>query len=78
MRYFLLENLLLGTGGVLLGSVLALGLNQILIRQMEQPALPAVWLATTALGLWLLGLLATLPPALRAANIAPALATRSV
>ncbi len=78
VRYFLLENLLLGTGGVLLGSVLALGLNQILIRQMEQPALPAVWLATTALGLWLLGLLATLPPALRAANIAPALATRSV
>lgn len=78
VRYFLLENLMIGSGGVLLGSVLALGLNQVLMRQMAQPALPWTWLAGTALLLWLLGPLATLPSALRAANIAPALATRSV
>ncbi|WP_346839019.1 FtsX-like permease family protein [Microbulbifer sp. SAOS-129_SWC] len=77
-RYFLLENLMIAATGLLLGTAAAQLVNHFLSGAFGQPALPPG--TTIACGLILLGisLAAALAPALRAANISPATATRSV
>jgi putative ABC transport system permease protein len=78
LRYFLLENALVTTAGILAGVGLALALNQLLVSQLEVQRLPLLLLPAGAAGLLLLGQVATLGPAWRAARIPPAEATRSV
>lgn len=78
LRYFQSENFLIVSGGIVLGMLLAYGLNQFLMAKYELPRLPWQTLPIGALVLWGLGQLAVLWPALRAASIAPATATRSV
>lgn len=78
LRYFQTENFLIVTGGVILGMTLAFGINQLLMAKYELPRLPWPYLPIGAVVLWLLGQLAVLWPALRAASIPPATATRSV
>lgn len=78
LRYFLVENWLITTGGVVLGCVLALAAGVQLSRMYQIPQLPLYYLAGGVLLLWLVGLLAVLIPALRAASISPAVATRTV
>ncbi|HET6807343.1 MAG TPA: FtsX-like permease family protein [Frateuria sp.] len=78
LRYFQTENFLLATAGIVLGMVLAYGLNLYLMAHYELPSLPAAYLPAGALVLWLLGQLAVLGPALRAAGVPPVVATRSV
>ncbi|MBS0199223.1 MAG: ABC transporter permease [Proteobacteria bacterium] len=78
LRYFQTENFLIVAGGVVLGMTLAFGINQLLMAQYELPRLPWPYLPIGAAVLWLLGQLAVLWPALRAASIPPATATRSV
>jgi putative ABC transport system permease protein len=77
LRYFQLENFLIVGSGVALGSVLAYGMNLLLMQHYEQPRLPAAYLAVGAFALWLLGQLAVLGPALRAASVPPVVATRA-
>jgi putative ABC transport system permease protein len=77
LHYFQTENLLIVTAGIALGSLLAYGLNMVLMAHYEQPRLPALYLAAGAAALWLLGQLAVLGPALRAAAVPPLVATRS-
>ena len=76
--YFQTENFLIVSAGVLLGLLLALVLNLLLMRQYELPRLPLYYLPSGARGLWSLGQLAVLGPALRAAAVPPVVATRSV
>lgn len=76
LRYFLTENFLIGTAGVLAGLVLAVALNDLLVRELSMPRLPVEYLAGAAVALWLLGLVAVLGPAWRAAVVPPAVATR--
>jgi putative ABC transport system permease protein len=78
LQYFLVENFLIITGGILLGCVLALVLNWALVTYYEVQMLPVRYLATGALALWITGLVAGLSPALRAASVPPAVATRSI
>ena len=78
LQYFLVENFLIITGGILLGCVLALVLNWALVTYYEVQMLPVGYLATGALALWITGLVAGLSPALRAASVPPAVATRSI
>ncbi|MCX7513672.1 ABC transporter permease [Frateuria hangzhouensis] len=77
LRYFQTENFLLATAGIVLGMVLAYGLNLFLMAHYELPRLPIGYLPAGALALWLLGQLAVLGPALRAAEVPPVVATRS-
>lgn len=77
LRYFQLENFLIVSTGVALGALLAYGLNMLLMLHYEQPRLPLLYLAIGTLALWLLGQLAVLGPALRAASVPPVVATRS-
>ena len=78
LRYFLVENWLITTGGVILGCILALAAGVQLSRMYQIPRLPLYYLVGGVLLLWVVGLLAVLMPALRAASISPAVATRTV
>ena len=77
LRYFITENFIITTGGVVAGLVLAVALNQLLVSQLELSKLPIGYLATGSVVLWLIGVLAVYGPAWRASNISPAIATRS-
>ncbi|MBB5878725.1 FtsX-like permease family protein [Xanthomonas sp. 3498] len=77
LRYFQTENLLLVGAGVALGMLLAYGGNVLLMQVFELERLPSSYLPVGALLLCALGQLAVLGPALRAAAVAPAIATRS-
>lgn len=78
VRQFLTENFLIVGAGVVLGLALAVALNLVLMRVYDTPRLPFYYLPGGAAALWLLGLLAVLNPALRAATVPPATASRSV
>jgi putative ABC transport system permease protein len=78
LHYFQTENFLLATIGIALGMVLAYGINLLLMLHYELPRLPAVYFPVGAIALWLIGQLAVLGPALRAAAVPPVVATRSV
>ena len=77
LRYFLTENFMITSVGVAAGVLLALGLNQLLVSQLEMARLPLPYLLGGAAVFWLLGLGAVYGPAWRAASISPATATRS-
>jgi putative ABC transport system permease protein len=78
VRYFMVENWLITSAGLAVGLVGAVGLNWFLDTQYEVGRVPLWYLPVGMAALWLLGQLAVLLPARRAANIPPALATRSV
>jgi putative ABC transport system permease protein len=78
LRYFQAENALIVGGGIALGAVLACVLNLALMTHYELPRLPLFYLPIGALALWLLGQLAVLGPALRAAAVPPVVATRGM
>ena len=78
LRYFLVENWLISTGGIVVGCLLALAAGVQLSRMFQIPRLPLYYLVGGVFLLWIVGLLAVLVPALRAASISPAVATRTV
>ena len=78
LSYFQTENFLIVSGGIALGMVMAFALNIALMKLYEVPRLPLAYLPWGAVVLWIIGQLAVLGPALRAARVPPVLATRSV
>lgn len=78
VRYFLVENGLLAGAGVAIGAVLAYAFSWWLTSTFELPPLQPAFVAVTALALLVVGQLAVLWPARRAAAIPPAVATRTV
>ncbi len=76
MRYFITENILITTGGIAVGTLLAVALNQLLVSQFELSKLPLMYLFVAPVVFWLLGVIAVYAPAWRAASISPATATR--
>lgn len=78
LQYFQTENFLLSTAGVALGMALAFAINLYLMQHYEVTRMPWYYLPGGAVALWMLGQLAVLGPALRAASVPPVVATRSV
>lgn len=78
VRYFMTENWLITSIGVTLGAALAVGLNYWLVNLYSIPPISWYYIPVGILCLWTLGLLAVLGPALKAAAIPPAIATRNV
>ncbi len=78
LRDLQIENLLVVGAGVLLGLVAAYGINLWLMHHYELSRLPWQYLPLGAVLLTVLGQLAVLGPALRAAHVPPVVATRSV
>ena len=77
LRYFMVENFIITTGGIAAGLLLALGLNRLLIAYTGVPRLPIEYMAYGAAALWVLGIVAVYGPASKAASISPAIATRT-
>jgi len=77
LRYFITENVMICLFGIMLGSGLAIALNRAMMSALELQRLPLIYLAAGATALLFLGVIAVFGPAWRAAQIAPATATRS-
>jgi putative ABC transport system permease protein len=78
LAYFRTENFLLTTAGVAIGMALAFGVNIFLMKHYEMRLMPWYYLPCCTVTLWVLGQLAVLGPALRAASVPPVVATRTV
>jgi putative ABC transport system permease protein len=78
LGYFLTENLLIGIGGVVVGVVLAVGINLWMVTRFEMARLSPAYIGIGVVVLLVLGQLAVLAPALRASHVSPVEATRSV
>lgn len=78
LRHFLLENWLLTTAGLVLGVAGAYALDFLLVSHVSDTKMAWQLVAGGMLLLWISGLLSTIPAALRAATVAPSIATRSV
>ena len=77
IRYFQTENFLIAAAGSLVGAGMALGLNMWMVTTFEMERLNAGYAFVGAILVLLLGQFAVLWPALKAASIPPALATRA-
>ncbi|MGY0581103.1 MAG: ABC transporter permease [Paraglaciecola chathamensis] len=78
VRYFMLENFLISSAGVVIGAALTIVLNIVLVDAFSLDPIAWYYIPLGMVALWLVGQLAVFGPARKAANIAPALATRSV
>lgn len=78
LKHFLTENWIVTTAGLILGVAATYALNYFLVSQFTDTKMPWYLVGIGMLLLWLNGLVATIPPALRAATVSPAIATRSV
>ncbi len=78
VRYFLVENGLITTAGVVLGCALALAAGYWLSLEYSLPRLNLYYLVGGVLVLWGIGQLAAWQPARRASAVPPSVATRTV
>lgn len=78
VKFFVVENSIICLAGLVLGVCGAVVLGQQLMTQYSVPALSYEYVAITALGVFVMSLLAVIGPAKRAANIAPSIATRTI
>jgi putative ABC transport system permease protein len=77
LRYFQTENLMIGTAGAVLGILLALTLNFLMAGKFEMTRLNVGSTLVAAAMVLLLGQIAVLWPAMRAASISPVVAIRN-
>ena len=77
LRYFLTENFIITTIGLVVGVVLTYGFNLWLMANHRSPPLPWFYVPVGIVCLWLLGQVAVLGPATRASRVPPAVATRA-
>jgi putative ABC transport system permease protein len=78
VKMFLLENWLITTAGIVIGSITTLAFAVQLHTLLELPRMPIVFLVGSMGLIWVAGLLAALMPALRGSTVPPAVATRVV
>ncbi|HYX75104.1 MAG TPA: FtsX-like permease family protein [Steroidobacteraceae bacterium] len=78
VSYFLIENALITSAGILLGCTLALAAGYWLSVHYALPRLDLYYLTGGVLTLWGIGQLAAWQPARRAAAVPPSVATRTV
>jgi putative ABC transport system permease protein len=78
VSYFMVENGLITTGGIVVGCVLALAVGYWLSVQYQLPRLDLYYLVAGVLTLWGIGQLAAWQPARRASAVSPSVATRTV
>jgi len=77
MRYFMVENFVVSTVGVVAGGILAVALNIFMVETFALEPLSWYVIPAAMITLWVVGQLAVAGPARKASNVPPAIATRS-
>jgi putative ABC transport system permease protein len=78
LSYFMTENFLIALAGVVVGTILAVGLSQWMFTHFEMKRLSFTYVLVGVVVLLGLGQAAVFAPALRASRVSPVEATRSV
>jgi putative ABC transport system permease protein len=78
LRYFMLENFIISSVGVVTGAIIAVGLNIWMVQSFDLTPIAWYVIPLAMLVLWLVGQLAVFGPARRATMVSPAVATRAV
>lgn len=78
LRYFMIENFIISSVGIIVGGILAVALNIFMVQAFSLTPLAWYVVPIAMVVLWLVGQAAVAGPARRASNISPAIATRSV
>jgi putative ABC transport system permease protein len=77
VRYFMLENFLISSVGIITGGILAVALNVAMVQAFALTPLAWYVIPVAMLVLWIVGQAAVAGPARKASGISPAIATRS-
>ena len=77
VRYFMLENFIVSSVGVVTGGILAIALNIAMVQAFSLTPLAWYVIPVAMITLWIVGQTAVAGPARKASNISPAIATRS-
>jgi putative ABC transport system permease protein len=77
VRYFMLENFIVSSVGVVTGGILAIALNIAMVQAFSLTPLAWYVIPIAMVTLWIVGQMAVAGPARKASNISPAIATRS-
>ncbi len=78
LRYFMIENFIVSSVGILVGGILAIALNIAMVQAFALTPLAWYVVPIAMIVLWIVGQAAVAGPARRASNISPAIATRSI
>lgn len=78
LRYFMLENFLISSVGVVTGAILAVGLNIWMVQVFDLTPIAWYIIPAAMVALWAVGQFAVYGPARRASLVSPAIATRAV
>jgi len=78
VRYFMVENFIVSSIGLLIGGVLSVAMNMAMVEAFALEPLAWYVIPIAMLALWVVGQAAVAGPAKRASNISPAIATRSI
>jgi putative ABC transport system permease protein len=78
MRYFMIENFIVSSVGILAGGIFAVALNIFMVQAFSLTPLAWYVVPIAMIILWLVGQAAVAGPARRASAISPAIATRSI
>lgn len=78
LRYFMVENFIVSSVGIVLGGVLAVALNIFMVQAFSLTPLAWYVIPIAMIVLWIVGQAAVAGPARRASMISPAIATRSI
>jgi putative ABC transport system permease protein len=78
LRYFMLENFMVSSVGIVGGGILAVAMNIWMVQTFELTPIAWYIIPAAMLVLWLVGQAAVYGPARRASMVPPAVATRSV
>lgn len=78
MRYFMIENFLISSVGIITGGILAVALNIYMVQEFALTPLAWYVVPIAMIILWLVGQAAVAGPARRASGISPSIATRSI
>jgi putative ABC transport system permease protein len=78
LHYSQTENFLLSTAGVVLGTILAFGINLYLMDHYQMDRMPWYYVPFSAITMWIIGQISVLAPAIRSSRVPPAAAIRNV
>ena len=78
LRYFMIENFIISSVGIIFGGILAVALNILMVQAFSLTPMAWYVVPLAMIALWIVGQLAVAGPARRASNISPAIATRSI